>query len=118
MSVFMVSPKWVWVGPVYGCGWRLRSGAGALGDLGEELVVARRGPDLVHETLQVGGVRAVAGQGVEHPAQLPDLLELAPLEEELLVARRAGVDVDGRVQAALRETPVEPQLHVARALEL
>ena len=76
------------------------------------------GADLVHEQLQAGGVLAVAGQGVQHPAQLPDLLELAPLEEQLLVAGRAGVDVDGRVEAALGEPAVEAQLHVAGALEL
>jgi hypothetical protein len=76
------------------------------------------GADLVHEQLEPGGFLAVVGQGVEHPAQLPDLLELAPLEEELLVAGRAGVDVDGRVEAALGEPAVEPQLHVAGALEL
>ena len=60
----------------------------------------------------------VGGQGVEHPAQLPDLLELAPLEQELLVAGGAGVDVDRRVEAALGQATVEAELHVAGALEL
>ena len=93
-------------------------GARPLGDLGQELVVAAGRLDLVHQQLQAGGVLAVGGQGVQDPAQLPDLLELAPLEQELLVAGGAGVDVDGRVEPALREPAVEPQLHVAGALEL
>ena len=40
------------------------------------------------------------------------------LEEQLLVAGARRVDVDRRVDAALGELAVEPQLHVAGALEL
>src|SRR5581483_4210560 len=111
MSGFMVSPKSLYGRSSVGVGLGGRS----LGDLGQELLVAPGGPDLVHKQLEAGRLLAVAGQGVEHPAQLPDLLELAALEEELLVPGRAGVDVDGRVEAALREATVEPQLHVAGA---
>src|ERR1022692_2528880 len=57
----------------------------ALGDLGQELGVGLGGPDLVHEQLEPGGSVALGGQGVQDPAKLPDLLELAPVEEELLV---------------------------------
>ncbi len=41
-----------------------------------------------------------------------------PVEQQLLVAGRGGVDVDGRVQPALGQLAVEPELHVAGALEL
>src|ERR1700684_3670878 len=72
-----------------------RSGGRALGDLGQELVVALGRPDLVHEEFQAGGGVAVGSQGVQDPTQLPHLLQLAPLEEELLVTGGTGVDVDG-----------------------
>src|SRR5580698_8433420 len=124
MSAFMIPP-------VYGS--RRRIGPGvldrpdierysrrrwALGDLGQELVVALGAPDLVHEQLEPGGSAPVGGQRVEHSAQLPDLLELPPVEEELLVTGGTGVDVDRRVQTSLGQTAIEAQLHVARALEL
>src|SRR3954464_14167824 len=92
----------------------LGAGCGRLGDLGEELVVALGSPDLVHQQLQTRS----AFQGVEHPAQLPDLLELRALEEQFLVAGGRPVDVDRRIDAALSQLPVEAQLHVAGALEL
>src|SRR5579875_748717 len=93
-------------------------GRRVLGDLGQELVVATGGLDLLDEQLQARRRVAVAGQGVEHPAQLPDLLELVAVEEQLLVAGGRAVDLDGRVDAALGQPPVEAQLHVAGALEL
>src|ERR1700728_3735022 len=66
-------------------------GRRALGNLGQELGVGLGGADPVHEQLEPWGPVAVGRQGVQHPAQLPHLLELAPLEEELLVAGRAGI---------------------------
>ena len=50
------------------------------------------------------------GERVEHPAELPDRLELLAVVEELLVARRALVDVDGGVDPLLGEAPVEAHL--------
>src|SRR5215203_344443 len=57
-------------------------------------------------------------EGVQNAAHLPDPLGLGRLHEELLLARRGVLDVDGRVQPAVRQLPIEPELHVARALEL
>src|SRR5207248_5830881 len=92
----------------------LRGRRRRLGDLGEELVVALGGLDLVHEQLEP----RTTLEGVEHPTELPHLLELDALEQELLVAGGGAVDVDRRVDAALGQLAVEPQLHVAGALEL
>src|SRR5205807_2871731 len=93
-------------------------GDGCLGDLRQELVVALGRLDLVHQQLQAGGGVALAPEGVEDPAQLPHLLELGSVEQQLLVTGRAGVHVDPAPHAALGQTAVEPQLHVAGALEL
>src|SRR3712207_4156164 len=57
-------------------------------------------------------------EGVEDAADLPDPLGLGRLHEQLLLARRGVLDVDGGVGPAVRELAVEPELHVARALEL
>src|SRR5215216_7502183 len=57
-------------------------------------------------------------EGVQNAAHLPDPLGLGRLHEELLLARRGVLDVDGRVEPAVRQLPVEPELHVARAFEL
>src|SRR5262245_9431391 len=92
------------------------SGAGCrcLGDLGEELVVALRRPDLVDEQLEALALL----EGVEHPAELPDLLQLVPVEQQLLVAGARLLDVDRRVDPPLGQPAVEAQLHVAGALDL
>src|SRR2546430_17251841 len=92
----------------------LRPGRGRLGDLGEELVVALGRADLVDEQLEALALL----EGVQHPAQLPDLLELVAVEEQLLVTRARRLDVDRRVNPPLRQAPVEPELHVPGALEL
>src|SRR3990170_4339231 len=55
---------------------------------------------------------------LEALAQHPDLAELLVGEEELLPARAAHLDVDGREGAPLLELAVEVQLHVAGTLEL
>src|SRR5918997_1608313 len=60
-------------------------------------------------------LRAV--ERVEDAADLPDPLGLGRLHQELFLARRGVLDVDGRVDPAVRQLPVEPELHVARALE-
>src|SRR5918998_3446707 len=57
-------------------------------------------------------------EGVQDAAHLPDPLGLGRLHEELLLACRGVLDVDGRVQPAVSQLPIEPELHVARALEL
>src|SRR5215211_7517073 len=57
-------------------------------------------------------------EGVEDAPDLPDPLGLGRLHEQLLFACRGVLDVDGRVDPAVRHLPVEPELHVARALEL
>src|ERR1700722_2317069 len=62
------------------CSGERASDSRALGDLRQELVVGLGGADLVDEQLEARGPAAVGRQGVEDPAQLPHLLELAPLE--------------------------------------
>src|SRR5207302_11451156 len=89
-----------------------------LGDLGQELVVALGRLYLVHQQLETGGAASLAPQGVEHPPELPHLLELGALEEQLLVTGGGRVHVEGRVDPALGQLAVEAQLHVAGALEL
>src|SRR5262245_59720152 len=80
-----------------------------LRDLGEELVVALRGADLVDEEFQALALL----ERVEHAPQLPHLLELLTVEQQLLVASTRRLDVDRRVDAPFREVTVEAQLHVA-----
>src|ERR671921_1636654 len=57
-------------------------------------------------------------QGVKDAADLPDPLGLGRLHEQLLLARGGVLDVDSRVDPAVRHLPVEPEFHVAGALEL
>src|SRR4028119_1273608 len=57
-------------------------------------------------------------QGVQDAPHLPDPLGLGRLHEQLLLARRGVVDVDVRVDPAVRQLALEVDLHVARALEL
>src|SRR3546814_8160126 len=70
------------------------------------------------DLLEAGAAAALVGHAGQHPAELPDLLELGAEEQELLVPSRRGVDVDGRVDPALGEAAIEAQLHVAGALDL
>src|SRR5712692_1024461 len=91
-------PGWSGVGLT-----RLRAGGGRLGDLGQELVVALGRADLVDEQLETLALL----ERVQHPAQLPDLLELVPVEEQLLVAGAGRLDVDRRVDPPLRQPPIE-----------
>src|ERR1035437_2038280 len=95
---------------------RSRRSGWALGDLGQKLVVALGGADLVQQELQACGGAAVVGQGVEHPAELPDLLKLGLVEEQLFVAGGAGIDVDRRGDPPFGQAPGGPELHVAGAL--
>ena len=97
-----------------GLGTRTR----VFGDFGQELVVRVGGLDLVHQQLQTGRSIPVLGESIEDPAELPDLVELGALEEELFVASRGAIGIDGRVQAALGQLAVELELHIAGALEL
>src|SRR3990170_4799228 len=57
-------------------------------------------------------------QGVQDAPHLPDPLGLGRLHEQLFLARRGVLDVDGRVDPAVRELALQVDLHVARALEL
>src|SRR4051794_9100429 len=95
-SSFLQSTRWS-VSPTPGV---LRAGRRRLGDLGEELVVALRRADLVDQQLEALAVL----ERVQHPAQLPDLLELVPVEQQLLVPRARRLDVDRRVDPPLGES--------------
>src|SRR6266513_1250898 len=92
----------------------------ALRNLGKELVVGLEGLESIDEQLECGGTTAltVLLQPGEHTAQLEDLLQLLAREEQLFVAGRRRRDIDRGVDATLGDAPVEPQLHVASALEL
>src|SRR6476646_2593510 len=87
---------------------------GRLLDLHEELDVAARLLQAVDEQLDAL-LRVERGQ---HPAQLPDDLELLGRHEDLLAARARRVDVDGREDAPVGELARQAQLHVPGALEL
>src|SRR5437868_4086118 len=91
-----------------------RSGRRRLRDLGEELVVAPRGADLVDQQLEALALL----ERVQDAAELPHELELLAVEEELLVPGARLLHVDGRVDPALGQPAVEAELHVAGALEL
>src|SRR5437764_13155470 len=92
---------------------RLRAGRRRLGDLGEELVVALGGADLVDQQLEALPLL----ERVQHPAELPDLLELVPVEQQLLVAGARRLDVNGGVDPPLGQPTVATQLHGASAIE-
>src|SRR6478609_5790729 len=83
----------------------LVGGGGAAGegrrllDLEQELEVALGLAQLAEE--QLDGLLLV--EGVEHPAQLPDGLELVRRHEDLLLAGAGGVDVDRGEDALVRE---------------
>src|SRR5215210_8771320 len=83
-------------------------------ELAQELGVRAGLLELLNQELYLLG----AVEGVEDAADLPDPLGLGRLHEQLFLARRGVLDVDGRVDPAVRQLAVEPQLHVARALEL
>src|SRR5690606_6401399 len=71
-----------------------RAGRSGLRDLGEEVLVGLRLAHLAEEDLVARGL--VVPEGRQDPADLPDLLELGALEEQLLVTGRRGLHVDGR----------------------
>src|SRR5918998_4746302 len=82
--------------------------------LAQELGVGSGLLELLDEELYLlGGV-----EGVQDAANLPDSLGLRRLHQQLLLAGTRVLDVYRRVDPAVRQFPVEPQLHVARALEL
>src|SRR6266540_827418 len=86
---------------------------GAL-DGAEELLV---GLALAHPVdHQLEGLGRV--ERAEHAAQLPGDHQLFLAEQQLLLAGRGGVHVEGGEDAALRELAVQPHLHVPGALEL
>src|SRR6266536_2110102 len=86
---------------------------GAL-DGAEELLV---GLALAHPVdHQLEGLGRV--ERAEHAAQLPRDHQLLLAEQQLLLAGRGGVHVEGGEDAALRELAVQPHLHVPGALEL
>src|SRR5215210_1082277 len=57
-------------------------------------------------------------EGVEDATDLPDPLGLGRLHEQLFLTRRGVLDVDGGVDSAVRQLPIELELHVAGTLEL
>src|SRR5256886_7797649 len=90
---------------------RLRAGRRRLGDLGEELVVALGGADLVDQQLETLPLL----ERVQHPAELPDLLELIPVEQQLLVAGARRPAVDGGGDTPPRQPPGAAPLPAAGA---
>src|SRR5262245_3165697 len=104
ISVLLRLGRWEATGTVRE---RLPGSTGGLADLGQELGVGAEGLHPVGEELQPGAAGALVSHPRQHPAQLPDLLELGAQEEQLLVAGGRGVDVDGRVDAALGQATIE-----------
>jgi hypothetical protein len=98
MSAFMVSPVWRFslrLPNGYNNGlfpglvtWEAAIRWFSLGDLVQELVVGLERLEAVDEQLEAGsGVAGLVGsETAEHPAQLPHLLELLAVEQQLLVA--------------------------------
>src|ERR1035441_4041825 len=83
-------------------------------DLEHELGVALGLAHLLHEQLQ----RLLRLECVQHPAQLPDDLELIGGQQDLFLTGARRAHVDRREEPLLRELAAQPQLHVAGALEL
>src|SRR5215210_2495936 len=82
--------------------------------LAQELGVGAGLLELLDQKLYL--LRAV--ERVQDATHLPDPLGLGRLHEQLLLARRGVLDVDGGVDPAVRELALEVDLHVPRALEL
>src|SRR4051812_38475197 len=93
---------------------------GGLGDLAQELGVVGGGAELLDEQLDALAARAVvAPVGVEcgeYPTELPHVLKLEPVKQQLLVPCSRSEHVDRREYPAVGEAPVESQLHVPGAL--
>src|SRR5499427_5885568 len=106
--------RWPW--PASGSSSRPRASGteGGLLHLEQELGVALGFAQLLHEQLE----RLLRLERVQHPAQLPDDLELVRREQDLFLAGARRVHVDRREEPLLRELAAQPQLHVAGALEL
>src|SRR6516165_1722023 len=83
-------------------------------DLEQEFGVALGALHPVQEHLQ----RLLRLQCVQHPAELPDDLQLVRGQQQFLLARARGVHVDGREDPLVSQVPAQPQFHVAGALEL
>src|SRR5215211_5914788 len=99
--------------PPYSLGREASLAADAL-ELTQELGVRAGLLELLDQELYLlSGVK-----GIEDATDLPDPLGLGRLHEQLLLARRRVLDVYGRVDPAVSQLPVEPELHIARALEL
>ena len=96
---------------------------GALGVGGSEvheelLVVTGAGEAFADFLGGIGGELGVGGYHADHSAEEPDLSEGDIVEEELFAPGAASGDVDGGEDAALGESAVEVDLHVAGAFEL
>src|SRR5690349_3479674 len=79
---------------------------GCLCDLSEELGVGAGAAELVDQQLEPGA----ALERVEHAAQLPGLLQVVAVEQQLFVPRARLLDVDRRVDAPVGNAAVEPEL--------
>ena len=82
----------------------------ALGHLGQELVVGAEGAQSVNEHFKPRTSTSTLGQAREDSAKLVHLLELLGVIQQLFVAGRGSVDIDGWVQATLGETTVEAMI--------
>src|SRR5215212_4152533 len=82
--------------------------------LAEELRVGAGLFELLYKELYL----LIGTQSAQDAPDLPDPLRLGRFHEELLFPRTRVLDVDGRVDPLVRHLAVEPELHVARALEL
>src|SRR5215471_11495107 len=97
--------------------WRFPSCTGAdrgLLHLEQELGVALGALHAVHEHLEC----LLWLERVQHPAELPDDLQLVGSQQQVFLAGAGGVHVDGREDPLVGELPAQPQLHVAGPLEL
>src|SRR5215831_1910139 len=96
-------------------GFPSRSGADrGLLHLEQELGVALGALHPVHEHLEC----LLWLERVQHPAELPDDLQLVWGQQQVFLAGAGGVHVDGREDPLVGELPAQPQLHVAGPLEL
>src|SRR5215831_12477984 len=96
-------------------GFPSRSGADrGLLHLEQELGVALGALHPVHEHLEC----LLWLERVQHPAELPDDLQLVGGQQQVFLAGAGGVHVDGREDPLVGELTAQPQLHVAGPLEL
>src|SRR5580700_8856260 len=87
---------------------------GGLLHVEQELRVALGLLHPLHQDLE----RLLRLQRVQHPAELPDDLQLLGGHQDLLLAGAGGIHVDRGEDPLVGQLTAQPQLHVAGALEL